>query len=171
MKTEVVVSVVGVEAVVLAVVVPVAAVVVVIVAVLVVVVVVQTAAVSSENLGLRRRVGSNASVGMPRRCLHFRVKAQHSKVVITTGKYKGLCRACVGRLSSGNRTKGPRRRRAALLGIGHALSRCGKQVSAASGGFDAHRQKLLQFLAQGAAVSTVDRYVDKLVQETLDNCN
>ena len=105
---------------------------------------------------------------MSRRCANIHEKVSHSRVVLTTGRHAGLCCACVGRLTKGNRTKGAKKRRASLLGIGHALSRCGKQVSAAAGGFDAHRHQLLQFLAQGAGVSTVDRYVDKLIRETLE---
>ena len=101
------------------------------------------------------------------RCINLHQNVSHSKVVVARGKHKGLCCACVGRLGSGNTTKGIRKSRSALKGIGQTRGHDGKRISAASVGFDAHRQKLLQLLARGADVSTVDKYVDNLVRGTL----
>ena len=93
-------------------------------------------------------------------------KVCHSKHIVKSGKYYGLCYACCARLGKGNRTCGIRKRHAALKGIGRRVKNT-RTTSMANKGFDKHREKLLDLVSHGSCADEMNQYVSKVVKQTL----
>ena len=91
----------------------------------------------------------------------------HSKHIVKSGKYNGFCYACCARLGSGNKTRGIRKKRAALKGIGRRLKNNHSAASLANRGFDKHHERLLDLVSNESCVDEMDKYVTEVVQQTL----
>ena len=83
----------------------------------------------------------------------------HSRHIVKSGKYDGFCYACCARLGSGNKTRGMRKKRAALKGIGRRMKNKHRPTFLANKGFDKHREKLLDLVSNESCVNEMEQYV------------
>ena len=104
------------------------------------------------------------------KCVLAHLRVSHSRSLCFSGKHAGICFACIGRMSSGNRRRGIKTRRTALAGIGqvpvqHGLRK--HRTSLAVNGVDAFRAKLLHHVHANLPERHTLKLIDKIIRLVL----